>query len=76
MYKRKSRPLSCLQMNQLSLQDSILFVSTLSGSFYAVGKSSGRIHWTIKEGTEVQYSSDKFIACFVGIAGTILIKNV
>ncbi|KAL8579389.1 hypothetical protein ACOMHN_026754 [Nucella lapillus] len=36
-------------VNQLSLHDSILFVSTLSGSFYAVGKSSGRIHWSLKE---------------------------
>ncbi|XP_076451034.1 serine/threonine-protein kinase/endoribonuclease IRE1-like [Babylonia areolata] len=37
------------QVNQLSVHDSILFVSTLSGSFYAVGKSSGRIHWSLKE---------------------------
>ncbi|KAK7507901.1 hypothetical protein BaRGS_00000866, partial [Batillaria attramentaria] len=36
-------------VNQLSVQDSILFVSTLSGSFYAVGKHTGRIHWSLKE---------------------------
>lgn len=47
------------QVNQLSLQDSILFVSTLSGSFYAVGKSSGRIHWTLKEDPVLRVPNDE-----------------
>ena len=32
------------------MQDPIIFVSTLSGSFYAVSKSSGKTLWHLKEG--------------------------
>ncbi|XP_059166098.1 serine/threonine-protein kinase/endoribonuclease IRE1-like isoform X2 [Physella acuta] len=35
--------------NQLSKQDSVLFVSTLSGSFYTVSRSGGKILWSLKE---------------------------
>ncbi|XP_035826397.1 serine/threonine-protein kinase/endoribonuclease IRE1 isoform X2 [Aplysia californica] len=35
--------------NQLSIHDSVLFVSTLSGSFYTVSRSSGKVVWSLKE---------------------------
>ncbi|GFO02317.1 serine/threonine-protein kinase/endoribonuclease ire-1 [Plakobranchus ocellatus] len=39
----------CQSNNQLSVQDSVLFISTLSGSFYTVGRTSGKILWSLKE---------------------------
>ncbi|BFZ17659.1 hypothetical protein BsWGS_20698 [Bradybaena similaris] len=35
--------------NQLSTHDSVLFVSTLSGSFSAVSRNTGKIMWSLKE---------------------------
>ncbi|CAL1530820.1 unnamed protein product [Lymnaea stagnalis] len=35
--------------HQLSTQDSVLFISTLSGSFYTVSRSTGKILWSLKE---------------------------
>ncbi|XP_041362995.1 serine/threonine-protein kinase/endoribonuclease IRE1-like [Gigantopelta aegis] len=37
------------QENPLTVQDPIIFVSTLSGSFYAVSKSSGKTLWHLQE---------------------------
>nr|KAI8766493.1 serine/threonine-protein kinase/endoribonuclease ire-1-like [Biomphalaria glabrata] len=33
----------------LSIHDPVLFVSTLSGSFYAISRSTGQIMWSLKE---------------------------
>lgn len=35
--------------HQLSTHDSVLFISTLSGSFYTVSRSTGKILWSLKE---------------------------
>ncbi|KAK3758568.1 hypothetical protein RRG08_051008 [Elysia crispata] len=35
--------------NQLSVHDSVLFISTLSGSFYTVARTTGKILWSLKE---------------------------
>lgn len=53
------------QVNQLSVHDSILFVSTLSGSFYAVGKHTGRIHWSLKEDPVLRVPRDNFGAPYL-----------
>ncbi|KAK7113321.1 serine/threonine-protein kinase/endoribonuclease IRE1-like [Littorina saxatilis] len=47
------------QVNQLSVQEPILFVSTLSGSFYAVGQSSGKVYWTLKEDPVLRVPQDE-----------------
>lgn len=53
------------QANQLSVHDSILFVSTLSGSFYAVGKHTGRIHWSLKEDPVLRVPRDNVAAPYL-----------
>lgn len=40
----------CDAGSSVSLPESLLFVSTLDGSFHAVSKQTGDIKWTLKEG--------------------------
>ncbi|ESO84211.1 hypothetical protein LOTGIDRAFT_108604, partial [Lottia gigantea] len=42
----------------LTLQESMVFISTLSGSFYAIGKHSGKNLWTLKEDPVIKVPLD------------------
>ncbi|KAJ8317880.1 hypothetical protein KUTeg_002971 [Tegillarca granosa] len=38
-----------LQPHQLTVQESVVFVSTLSGTFHAVSRATGKVLWTLSE---------------------------
>nr|XP_020638250.1 serine/threonine-protein kinase/endoribonuclease IRE1 [Pogona vitticeps] len=45
---------SCGNANSVTLPETLLFVSTLDGSFHAVSKRTGSIKWTLKEDPVLQ----------------------
>ncbi|XP_046337204.2 serine/threonine-protein kinase/endoribonuclease IRE1-like [Haliotis rufescens] len=46
------------QPNPLTVQDSIIFVSTLSGTFYAVSKNTGNTLWSLQEDPVIKVPFD------------------
>lgn len=55
----------------LTLHDEVIFVSTISGTFYAVSQKSGKILWTLNEGNVNLYyfspTSIKFVKEFISL---------
>lgn len=59
------------------MHDEVIFVSTISGTFYAVSQKSGKILWTLNEGNVVNLyyfslTSIKFVKGFISLVILII----